>query len=178
MRISRSTMKKLASVSVLGLGAVLFQGESAQAATATANLAVTATVGTTCYITTGAVSFGTYDVLATADLDGAGSVTVKCTNLLPYRIFLGQGGYAASGSTDAAPVRQMSAGGTARLAYGLFTDSGRTTVWQGPAALPLGGVTGTGNGLDQTIPVYGRITALQGVPVGSYSDSVQATINY
>src|SRR5689334_4292309 len=106
MSISRSLMKKLSIVSILGLGAALFQGESAQAATATATLNVSANVVATCLISTSPVNFGNYDGLAGA-LNGAGSVTVTCTNGMGWEITLGEGAHADTTSLPTAPVRRM-----------------------------------------------------------------------
>jgi len=164
--------KKILTVSVLGLGAGLFQGETAQAGTANTPLAVSATVVDSCHIATGSVNFGTYDVLATSDLDGAGSVTVTCTNGLAWTVLLGQGTTPGGGSSDAAPVRQMASGANV-LGYALFTDTGRTATWNNTT-----GVTGVGDGTGQVTPVYGRIPKSQPVANGSYTDSVVATVNY
>jgi spore coat protein U-like protein len=178
MLISRSVIKKLASVSVFGLGAALFQGETAQAATSNTNLSVTATVGNSCTIGTTSVSFGTYDILLTTPNDAVGAITVQCTTGALYTLYLSQGAHAASGSDDTVPLRQM-VGPTATdlLPYGLYTDLGRTTPWKGLTA--TGTATGgTGNNAVQSYPVYGRIAPRLVVANGGYSDIVQATINY
>jgi spore coat protein U-like protein len=174
MSISRSLMKKLTVVSMLGLGAALFQGESAQAATATATLNVSATVVSNCLINTTPVNFGNYDGLA-GPLNGAGAVSVTCTDTQPWEITLGEGANADTGSLPTAPIRRMT-DGTNFLDYGLYTDIGHATNWQNVTG--AGMPSGTGNGLAQSTPVYGQIPGGQSVPVGAYTDSVVATVNY
>jgi spore coat protein U-like protein len=177
MSISRSIWKKLAAVSILGLGAGLLHGESAQAATANATLNVSANVVSDCRISTTPVNFGNYDGLAGGPTDAAGTVVVTCTVGLPWEITLGQGSNPdlSVPSTDAAPVRQMADGNGNFLSYGLFTDTARSINWLNvTGAMPAG----AGNGLAQTTNVYGRIPAGLNAPVGAYTDSVQATVNY
>jgi spore coat protein U-like protein len=65
------------------------------------------------------------------------------------------------------------------LAYGLYTDAGRSTVW---------GFSSGVNTMSQSLSIpnkdtrsitfiiYGRIPALQVAAVGSYSDLVQVTV--
>lgn len=149
----------------------------AQAATATSNLSVTATVSNNCTITTSAVAFGAYDPVsanASTALDGSGTVTVTCTSGASTTITLGQGANAATGSTDAAPLRRMAAG-TNFLSYSLFQESARTTTWGNTAGT---GKAHTGTGASAAISVFGRVTAGQNVPAGSYADTVVATITF
>jgi spore coat protein U-like protein len=165
-----------AGTTVLGLGAT----SAILAGTSTANLPVTATIAANCAISTAAVAFGTYDptvVNATTPLDQPGTVTVTCTSGASTTVTLGQGANAGGGSTPAAPVRRMSDGGGTPnyLAYSLYSDSGHTAVWGDTA---LTGVAHTGTGTATNLTVYGRVGAGQNVPVGSYSDTVVATVTF
>ena len=147
------------------------------AATATNNLSVTATVAASCIITTNAVAFGAYDPIVankTANLDSTGTVTVTCTNGSVNTITLGQGANATVGSTDALPLRQMAAT-TNRLSYQLYTDAARLVVWGNTVGA---GIARTGNGVADPLTVYGNVTAGQNVPAGSYSDTVVATVTF
>jgi spore coat protein U-like protein len=174
---------KRLNVRLLGVTAVasaLFMAASSptRATTATSNLSVTATVTANCTIGTSPVAFGSYDPVvanATSPLNGTGTITVTCTTGSAATITLGQGSDAASGSTDAAPLRQMKDSGTDVLAYTLYQDSGRTTVWGNTAGT---GVAETGTGAGQNVTVYGAVTAGQNVPAGSYSDTVVATVTF
>jgi spore coat protein U-like protein len=149
----------------------------ALAGTATSNLSVTATVSNNCTIATAAVAFGAYDPVsahAASDLDGTGTVTVTCTKDASTTITLGQGNNAATGSTDAAPLRRLKVGSN-YLSYHLYSDSGRSTVWGNTSGT---GKAHTGTGTATTITVYGQIPLGQNVPTGSYTDTVVATINF
>ena len=69
----------------------------------------------------------------------------------------------------------MKDAGTNYLTYELYSDSTRTTVWSavntvGPITVP--------NKNEQTQNVYGRITAGQDVPSGTYTDTVLVTLNF
>src|SRR5262245_838396 len=101
-------------------------GTPVSAATATANLGVSATVTNNCTISTGALAFGSYDPVvanASTNLDGTGTVSVACTKGTSATVGLGLGSN-ASGST-----RRMGDGGGNFLTYELYQDSGHTTVW-------------------------------------------------
>jgi spore coat protein U-like protein len=167
-------MLPLTGVLLLSLGAT----SSIEAATATSNLAVTASVTANCTIATAPVAFGAYDPVsanATTALSGTGTVNVTCTSGASTTITLGQGANADVGSTDAAPARRMNDGGTNYLSYALYQDSGHTTVWGNTVGT---GVAKTGTGVQVGVTVYGAVTAGQNVPAGSYSDTVVATVTF
>lgn len=109
---------------------------------------------------------------ATSNMPVTASISAACTLSAGT---LASGSYdpvGANASTPAAPLRQL-ASGASRLAYFLYRDSGHTTVWgNAGVAAP----TGTGAGVTNT--VYGRVTAGQNKPAGSYTDTVVATITY
>jgi spore coat protein U-like protein len=151
---------------------------STDAATATSNLSVTASVTANCTIATAPVAFGAYDPVsanATAALNGTGTVSVTCTNGASTTVTLGQGSNPAGGSTAAAPARRLKDGGTDLLTYSLYSDTGRTTVWGDTAGT---GLAHTGTGTLTALTVYGAVDPGQNVPAGSYSDTVVATITF
>ena len=149
-----------------------------QAATATANLGVTATIVASCTVTASqAVAFGAYapsGANSTTPLDATGRVTSVCTTGTTGYITLGQGSFANAASTDAAPMRQMSFGGS-RLAYQLYLDAGRAAVW---ANTTNTGASIVGNGMTKDTSVYGQIAAGQSAMAGNYTDMVVVTITY
>jgi len=149
-------------------------GSTASAATATANLGVSATVTNNCTISTGALGFGSYDPVvanASTNLDGTGTVTIACTKGATATIGLGLGSN-ASGS-----VRRMKDAGTEYLTYELYQDAGRTTVWGNAGAGLLSPVAAPSK-TARNFTVYGRVTANQDVPAGSFNDTVVATVNF
>ncbi len=168
---------KLASVALALSTTVAYAGPSPQ----TGSFNVTASVARSCNITgTSDVAFGAYDPADanfSSPLDASGSVTVRCTKNTTYDIALGQGANAASGSTCAAPLRRM-ASGTERLAYGLFSDAGRTTAWGCDASNDVTRTETVGPSSPDTVTVYGRIPAGQDVADGSYSDTVTVTVSF
>src|SRR5262245_34061530 len=149
-------------------------GTPVSAATATANLGVSATVTNNCTISTSALAFGGYDpVVANAStaLDGTGTVTVACTKGTTATVGLGLG------SNSSAGARRMSDGAGSFLTYELYQDASHTTVWGNaggsllaPAAAPSKNA--------RNFTVYGQVAASQDVAAGSYSDTVVATVNF
>ena len=164
----------MTGVILLAIGAA----SPTDAATATSNLSVTASVSANCSISTAPVAFGAYDPVSTnasTALSGTGTVNVTCTSGASTTITLGQGANADTGSTDAAPARRLSDGGTNFLTYSLFQDAGHATVWGNTAGT---GVANTGTGTQTAITVYGTVAAGQNVPSGNYSDTVVATVTF
>jgi spore coat protein U-like protein len=145
------------------------------AASKSANLDVTASVAANCTIATATVAFGAYDPVsanAATDLLGTGTLTVACTKGAAATIDLGQG------ASYLAPSRRMTAGAGAFLNYALYKDAARTQVWG--STIP-GGTTYAYNSVSKNavvITVYGTVPQAQDVTVGSYTDTVVATISY
>ena len=163
----------LAAVSGIALmGASV--GNTALAATATANLGVSATVTNNCTVSTAALAFGSYDPVvahASTDLDGSGTVIVACTKGAVATVGLGLGSN-ASGST-----RRLTNGASEYLTYELYQDAGRTTVW-GNAGAGLYSPGAAPSKTARNFTVYGRVPANQDVAVGSFTDTVVATVNF
>ena len=153
----------------LAAGVLLAQGMApARAATATSTMAVTATVLSFCTITAAPMAFGTY---STALVNAASTIVVTCTVGTTYNIGLDVG----QGSGATVTQRKMTLN-TNTLPYGLFSDSAHSVPWGNTVGTNT--LAGTGNGLVQTIPVYGQIPASQVVAPGLYTDTVTATITY
>jgi len=160
---------------VLALGVVFFAAPAFAATTA--DVAISATVVSSCSITALPVAFGNYDALSATPTDATGSVDVTCSVGSLPKIWLGQGLNAGSGSTAAVPVRRMKNGTTNFLSYQLYQEALRTNVWgatdaSSPAALPALGITAV------TSTIYGRIPINQTSTTGAYADTVVATVNF
>lgn len=150
---------------------------SAHAATVTANMPVSATVGGACSVSSGGLAFGSYEPVllhSAAALVGSGTIDVACTLGTGAVVTLGQGANSANGSTDAAPARQL-ASGASRLAYALYRDLAMSLVWGNTSGT---GLAITGTGVSVGIPVYGAVAAAQNVPQGAYSDTVVVTVTF
>ncbi len=165
-------MKRFAMVMVvMGLGTL------ADAGTSTSNMGVSATVVSSCSISAGTLAFPNYDVVTGAQVDGQAALSVACSKGAVTSITLGQCANAAALSTDLLPLRRMkNTSTTDMLSYSLFQDSSRLVTWGNTG---LTGVTYVpASSAATNVQVYGRITALQDVPAGSYADTVVATISF
>ncbi|AKQ63708.1 Sigma-fimbriae tip adhesin [Myxococcus hansupus] len=173
------------AVAAVTAAASLVAFSPAEAATATANLNVTANVGGACSIGSGTgggtLNFGTYDPIVVnsalgIDLFGTGTLSVQCTLLRTAVITLGQGLFPAPGSVDGAPLRRMRNSASADyLAYQLYQDVTRLIVWGNTAGT---GLAYLGTGLPVPVLVYGTVPRGQNVPSGTYNDTVVATITF
>lgn len=164
-----NAIKSAVPAAVLGVLTLGLISTPAAALTQTATIAVSATVVDSCSISANSLGFGTY---AGAALPASTTITVTCTNLGSYQV--GLNGGTTTGGTDVARI--MQGPGLNVLNYNLYTTAGLATVWGNTAAHNW--VVGTGTGSAQTLTVYGNVTAAQPLAVGSYSDSITATVNY
>jgi len=139
--------------------------------TATASIAVSASVLSSCGVTALPLAFGTYSPTQSTNTTAQTSVVVTCTNGTPYNV-----GLNAGGGTGASVTTRVMTSGSNTLTYSLYQDSGYSTVWGN--TIGSNTVTGTGSGLSQTITVYGSITALQSAPSGSYTDTITVSMTY
>ena len=121
----------------------------------------------TCDITPQAASFGTYDPLAAAPLDGVGNIAVRCDSAVPFTLSLGTG-------TGSYADRRMT-GASGSLGYNLYVDGARTIVW-GDGSGGTANVSTSAQSAD--IPIYGRVPAGQNVRADSYTDTLVVTISY
>lgn len=158
-------------VSLMG-GALLLQASAVDAATTSTTFTVNATVLAACTLSATNMEFGNYDANAGTPTDTTASLNVLCTNGQPYTVSLDAG--TTSGNSVA--VRNMT-DGSELLSYGLYTDTTRGTIW-GDGTAGTSTVTGTGNGSQQALTVYGRVPVNQRVAQGSYSDTITATVTY
>jgi spore coat protein U-like protein len=121
---------------------------------------VKATVNDKCLIKTGPAEydFGIYDPTVATDNDtGAGSAVIKCTK-----------GTAATITLSNPALTN----GTDTLTYSWFREAGRTTAF---GSLVYNSVSNA----DHTVDFFGRISALQDVGSGAYSNNTATfTVSY
>jgi spore coat protein U-like protein len=117
------------------------------------------------------LDFGTNGVLS-ANVDTSSVVTLTCATSTAYSVSLDAGANPSSAG-DVATRRMKS--GSNYVGYQMYTDSSRSDVW-GTAVGDL--VAGTGNGIAQTLTVYGRVPAQTTPPAGTYTDTVTVTVTY
>ena len=142
------------------------------AGTATGSFTVQATVAPSCTISGSTLTFPNYDPNSATPDDGATTLSLTCTKNTGYSVALtSANSFAMKNGVDS-------------LNYVLYSDSGRTTVWNGSA--PVAGTAANRNAI--TLNVYGRIAINQDVPTGTpsggvsspltYSDTVTATVSF
>lgn len=164
----------------LVVAAALVTSGSAMAGTASDNFKVTLTILGACSIVANDLDFGTNTGAITTAIDAQSSLLVTCTNGTPYSVGLGNG--VGTGAT--ASVRKMTnASDSSIVNYTLYTAAARTNIWDNNCTTLPGTsascVSGTGNGSQQTLQVFGRVAASQpNVTVGSYVDTVIATLTF
>ena len=177
-KFNQSTFK-LTIAAGMALGTVVLSVPAYAVSPAQENLSVSASIGTSCTITTTNLDFGAYDAVVTnasAALTAVGGVSSTCSIGSSGNIKMDEGLHAGSGSTAGVPVRRMVAGSDATkfLNYSVFSDLAMTTVWENATGKPY---TGTGSAVALT--VYGSVPAAQTTAVvGSYTDTLQVSINY
>ncbi|HJX10467.1 MAG TPA: spore coat U domain-containing protein [Candidatus Binatia bacterium] len=125
-----------------------------------------------CTISTTPVSFGTYNVFSSTPLDSTGSVTFNCDNRANITITLNKGG-----ATTFNPRRMLK--GSEALNYNLYRDAAGTSIWgDGTGGTQVYSDPRTPRNQNVTVTVFGRIPATQDVSVGTYTNTVTATINF
>lgn len=136
----------------------------AMAATVTGNFNSTATVISTCRISTAAstIAFGNYDPTDSTPLDANGSFGFRCTKGTTYRLYV-------------TGTRTMTSG-VNNLTFELYSDTGRSTVYPGASGGATPVVAGNNNEVASTI--YGRVPALQDAAAASYTAPLVATVEY
>ena len=137
---------------------------------------VSATVISGCTVSASILSFGTTinPTVTSVPVDATSTLSVICTATTPYTIALDAGVNAGGAANFTA--RAIKSGVNA-IGYQLYTTTGRNTVW-GDGTASTSTDSGTGNGLVQSVTVYGRLPALTGAIPGVYTDTVTVTITY
>lgn len=168
-----------------GLALALFLPALAQAQVGTSTFTARASVATSCTISTSAVTFGNYDPIVVnkaASLNAIGSVTIACVKGTTPTIALGLGNN-ATGSTR----RMKDAVSGDFLVYELYQPSSSaanaacsfpgSVVW-GSAGASLLTATSAPSKAARSYNVCGTVSAGQNPTVGTYTDTVNATVNF
>lgn len=123
-----------------------------------------------CTVAASTLDFGTQGLLDTAR-DASANLSVTCPLATSYTVGLGPG----SAGGGAAPTARTMRLGVDAVTYGLYRDAARSLAWGSTTGLLY---TGTGSGLAQSIPVYGRVPVQDTPPAGTYTDTVVVTVTY
>jgi len=150
---------------------------SSMAASTSTNVGVTTTVIANCTVTSTPIAFGNYDSLSATPTTATGSVALTCSQGTAPSVAVGDGG-------NFLATRRMT-DGTSFLPYSIYRPTATT-----PGATCAGAATDYPNttpGLalpaapstaPRTFNLCGSIAAGVSVPVGSYTDTVLATITF
>lgn len=151
---------------------VLAVAGHAAAATANANLTVSATVADACSVSDTALAFGSVTPSAGVTTPVSVNISVTCTLGTTFSVGLGNGSNLNGG------LRRMRRGTTSDyLTYELYRDMTATSRFGDTGSSDR--ATGTGLGVSATpIAVYGKVPAGQSVAAGGYSDTVLITLYY
>ena len=170
MNIRAKAVAALAAALIALPAAALASGS--QSSTVTVNGTVVANcVG---FAQANQLNFNPYDVFGTsADLTST-SYSINCTKGSAPTITIDGGQNSSGGNRFMSDGSGHAAG---LLLYNLFQDTGNTSAWPIGSAVTEAG-HGSGASETTTITVSGQIPAGQDVEVGSYSDSLQVTLNF
>jgi spore coat protein U-like protein len=134
-----------------------------------------------CNVSTTPLTFGTYNPLASSDLDSAGNVRVTCGGAaglsIPVTLAI------SAGTSGSMTPRQM-ANGVRRLNYNVYVNAGYSTVWgdaSGATSTQSAWIVLNALGLASPLdfPAYGRIPGGQtSVAPGNYADTLVVTLTY
>lgn len=148
-----------------------FAGTAMAASPVTDTFEVKIEIQETCNILTSSDIVFDATVPTPGTVEQEGEIVVECTNGTPYSLSLDEG---FSGD------RHMAGPNSHEIAYELYQDSARTSVW-GMAADGLD-VTGEGDGLGNAYrivhDVYAVATLVGNEEAGDYSDVVTATLTF
>lgn len=118
------------------------------------------------------LSFGNYDPSSaniTSNLDSITNFSIRCTRGTSAVISLNDGLNYGSG------MRRLSNGLGDFLTYQLYSDSGRSAVWNTSNVINYA----ASSAVPTTFTLYGRIPAGQtNVSVGNYADTVTITVTF
>ena len=169
----------------LWLASFFWGGAAAYAGVGTSSFTAQASVNTNCTILTTPVAFGGYDPIGahrSANLDATGSIIVACIKGTAPTIALDLG---SNASGSARRMRDAPSGDF--LGYELYQPPSNTpatpcsfpgaVVW-GTAGANLFTATSAPNKNPRTYNVCGSVPAGQNPSIGTYSDTVIATVNF
>lgn len=152
---------------------IAFSGTGAVAATATTNMAVSATVQRSCTVSAGPLAFGTLAPGSVADANSV--ISIECTSANPTETTVSVSTDDGANNDDSQRRMVNADLGGAYVPYGLYAAAGGTDPIAPGETIPA---TTTDNGRSFTATIYGQVPASNSYAVGSYSDTVVIELTY
>lgn len=146
---------------------------SAMAGSSTINFQATATLNSSCTVSSSNVSFGVIDATHS---DAQGAITSHCTRGTTYNLNISAGN---SGNFAARSMKGGTAGNNDVVLYNIYTDTSyqAAKVWK-DTGWGMGALS-SGTGSDQTFNIYGQVANNQYlVRPDNYSDTLTVTLSY
>lgn len=150
----------------------LFSINPAFAVIDTTSMMVAVDVVGDCTISATPLIFGLYNPNSCQPSDSTARLKVLCTLNTPYYVTLDQG----SNYQGTTRLRRMSGPEHSSIKYLLTQNPTHTINWGN--VIGVDAKFGVGNGLNQTLVVYGEIPPKQNVVIGSYRDIVNVNITF
>lgn len=108
------------------------------------------------------VDFGSYNPFSSQDNDSAEDMQISCVGLRLLTVEI------SAGNSGQINQRKMFSNNEA-LNYNLYSNAGRTTIWNRLSTIVI---------LNRTLTIYGRIPAGQDVKSGAYTDNLTVTLYF
>ncbi len=132
-----------------------------------------ANVVKSCLVSADPLDFGTVDGIASStNIDSTTTIRVICSKPTAYNVLL----IPSNGNTGgSSAMKGQATGNTDTVPYRLYSNAARSAPW---GSLAANDVSGTGDGLTQSLAVYGRVPGLPNVQPDSYKDVVTVNVTY
>ena len=147
-------------------------GAAVYAKSKTATFDVTLRIIADCTITANNINFGESGRITTA-ISGSSTIAVTCTNTTPYNVGLDAG--TGAGSTGTTRYLAGAAGNTDKVAFNLYREP-NANLWGNNQGVDT--ASGTGNGVAQTLTVYGQIPVQDAPTPDNYKSTITATVYF
>jgi len=126
-----------------------------------------------CAVSSTPIAFGRYDPVSHLSVPSVALIHYRCIGTV-RRLAIGL----TKGKSATFAARVMTEG-PHQLAYNLYLDAAGTQVWgDGSGGSTEYTVNTPAPGADINVPVFGKISGRQNVPVGSYQDDVAVLVTY
>lgn len=151
--------------------ALLSLSSQSFAGTTSGNLQTTATLNSSCSVFALGINFGTITPSTSGIVEALGSIHTTCSKGVAYVVRLSTG----AGSFEERTMIGTS-GNTDTLAYNLYTNASRDTIWSNPAN--GGAVELVGTGLPESNFIFAALPLNQYIKPDNYSDNITVNLSY